>query len=150
MSKFMLHDPFYCFSNLTCGARVGNGGVVPDSCEMLLDSCGMLLIALLVGTCVSELISLVVFDALFITFVCSFNLFLQFLFRNMISSTVSGSSDALSLFTRSPAAENVVSEGIEVAGTARYCLASLLNLGNFISLSCHHFKGSDKRTGSER
>lgn len=46
-----------------------------------------------------------------------------------------------SLFTVSPAAENTLSEGTDVPGMHKYCLARLANLGNRLAFSFHQSTG---------
>ena len=52
-----------------------------------------------------------------------------FLCMNTRASTVSGVSEARSLFTTRPEVENVLSEGVEEAGTAKCFLARAAKCG---------------------
>ena len=54
---------------------------------------------------------------------------LEFLLRKISKSTFSGFKLALFVLTISPATENTCSAGTEVAGTQRYCVASLARFG---------------------
>ena len=58
-------------------------------------------------------------------------------------STLSGERLALCAVTMSPAVENTLSLGTDVAGIPRKCLANLAKWGNCSSLSFHHTSGFD-------
>ena len=60
---------------------------------------------------------------------------------------LSGSRHELLSFAMCPAALNALSEGTEVAGIAKYCLASCMRVGYLELFSFHHWSGLSK-TGS--
>ena len=66
-----------------------------------------------------------------------------FLFRKISTSAFSAVRLVLKLLTISPAAENILSEGTNLAGIQRYCLARIAKVGNHPSLFFHQVRGSE-------
>jgi|GEM_PF-4443870 len=64
-----------------------------------------------------------------------------FLFKNIIR--LKNSALILDLLGESkfPASENSLSDGVDVAGTAKYILAILAKIGYLLFLLAHHSKG---------
>ena len=72
----------------------------------------------------------------------SLSRFTLFLLRKMMLSTSSLDSLFRNLFRRSPAALKILSEGTDVAGTARMRLATVATWGNRCSFFRHQLRGS--------
>ena len=71
----------------------------------------------------------------------------SFLFRNMSIFTCSGVRRDRILVTVSPAAENTLSDGTDVAGMHKYLFANFANLGNRTPLSLHQPVGVQSSGG---
>ena len=74
----------------------------------------------------------------------------NFLFR--FKKRIQSTDCELSLFRNKviccPASVKSLSEGTDEEGIAKYFLAKIASIGNFFSLSHHHFNGSFSSTGS--
>ena len=64
-----------------------------------------------------------------------------FLFKKIRASTVSGFREDLNLFTVSPAVENILSAGAEIAGIHKSDLATFARFGKQTLLSFHQTSG---------
>ena len=65
----------------------------------------------------------------------------MFLFKNINESTFFGFKQLLNLVTISPAVENTLSEGVDVAGMQSSRFATYDTTGKRAEFSFHHFSG---------